>query len=122
MSFAAGRAFDRISPIGGALSRPQTPPEPPPAATTAPRLSARLDAKLAELERAGYRICWMEIGKPELITLFRELGDDAVKLDTDPARDCGWYGRDEVRFTGRDLIWIMLEGEVAGEISMHVMD
>jgi hypothetical protein len=116
MSFAAGQAFDRISPIGGALTRPLEAPAKPAG------LSARLDAKLAELERAGYRVCWLEIGKPELIALFRELGDNAVRLDADPARDCGWYGRYEVRFTGRDLIWIMLEGEVPGETSMHVMD
>jgi len=116
MSFAAGRAFDRISPIGAAFPRPQGPPARP------ARLSARLDAKLAEIERAGYRICWLEIGKPELISLFRELGDEAVRLDPDSARDCGWYGRYEVRFTGRDLVWIMLEGEVPGEMSMHVLD
>jgi hypothetical protein len=116
MSFAAGRAFDRVSPIAGAINPPRRPPPRP------ERLTARLDAKLVEIERAGWTVRWLEIGRDELLTLFREGGQDAVRLDPDPARDCGWYGRYEVRHTGRDLVWIMIEGEVAGELSMHIVD
>ena|SRR5689334_553966 len=119
MSFAAGRAFDRISPIAGAIPPPRRPAPPPPRPE---RLTARLDAKLAEIERAGWRVRWLEIGRDELLTLFREGGDDAVRLDPDPARDCGWYGRYEVRYTGNQLVWVMIEGEVAGEVSIHIVD
>ena len=118
MSFAAGRAFDRISPIGGAINQPQRPPPAP----RSERLTARLDTKLAEIEDAGWTVRWLEIGRDELLTLFREGGQDAVRLDPDPARDCGWYGRYEVRYTGRELVWVMIEGEVPGEVSIHIVD
>jgi hypothetical protein len=116
MSFAAGRAFDRISPIAGAINQPRRPSPRP------ERLTARLDAKLAEIESAGWRVCWLEIGRDEMLTLFREGGEDAVRLDPDPARDCGWYGRYEVRYSGRELVWVVIEGELPGEMSIHIVD
>lgn len=122
MAFAAGTAIRDASPITGAYVR-RRPAEPAPEPVSAPeRLSTRLDAKLAELEAAGLRVRWLDIGRDELVTLFRELGDEAVRLDPDPARDCGWYGRFEVRFTGRELIWVMIEGEVPGQLSAHMVD
>jgi len=122
MSFAAGHAFDRISPIAGAIPQPRRSAPPPASPSRPERLTARLDAKLAEIERAGWRVCWLEIGRDELLTLFREGGDEAVRLDPDPARDCGWYGRYEVRHTGNQLVWVMIEGEVPGEMSIHIVD
>ena len=134
MTFAAGRAFDRISPMAGAIARPKpwppsgdAPPDsaPEPAAegpTLRAGLTTRLDAKLAEIEQAGYRVCWLEMGKTEMLALFREGGPDAIRLDADPARDCGWYGRYEVRHADRRFVWIMIEGEVSGEMSAHVID
>ena len=120
MTLAARQSFG-LSPMSAALAAPRPQPVAPEPARPE-RLTVRLDAKLAEMEAAGHRVCWLEIGKDELLTLFREGGDEAVRLDPDPARDCGWYGRYEVRHTGRDLVWVMLEGEVAGEMSMHVID
>lgn len=132
MTFAAGRALDRISPMAGAISRPTSPlplaqeTEPPDADPLRPELraglTARLDSKLAEIEKAGFEIRWLEMGQREMLALFREGGPDAIRLDPEPARDCGWYGRYEVRHTGRDFVWIMIEGEVPGEISAHVID
>ncbi len=92
------------------------PPEP--AATT---LTERLDAELAELAARGYRIQWLEIAAPQLVTLFAEGGDEAIQLDDDPATDKAWYGDYEVRATDRELIWIFLEGE-HDEPSAHVID
>jgi hypothetical protein len=118
MSFAAGRAYLGASPIGAAIQTGSAPPPPERPAT----LAARLDGKLADIEAAGYAVRWLEIGRDELLTLFRERGDEAVRLDPDPARDCGWYRDYEVRYSGRGLVWIFLEGEVEGEISAHVVD
>ncbi len=123
MSFAATRLLPGASPILGALARAQ-PVAAPPAPAVEPEpslLSQRLDARMAEIEAKGYRICWLEMGRDELLTLFRELGDEAVRLDPDPAKDCGWYGPHEVRYAGRELVWIYLEGEVPGEVSVHVV-
>lgn len=141
MTFATSYAVRGKSPIAAAMtpwasSRPAPreaePPEaeppapeptPPAAEPRAARLTDRLDAKIAEIEAAGYRICWLEVGRDELLTLFREGGDQAVLLDPDPARDCGWYRAYEVRYTGRELIWILIEGEVpGGEKSIHILD
>jgi hypothetical protein len=119
MSFAAGRAYLGASPIGGAIQTRRPAPPPPPRPAT---LAARLDGKLAEIEGAGYAVRWLEIGRDELLALFRELGEEAVRLDPDPAKDCGWYRDYEVRYSGRELVWIFLEGEVPGEISAHVID
>jgi hypothetical protein len=120
MTLAARQSFDH-SPMSAALAQPRREAQADTPAR-AERLTTRLDAKLAELEQAGYRVCWLDIGKDQLVTLFREGGDEAIQLAPDPARDCGWYGRYEVRHTGGDLVWIMLEGEVPGEMSMHVID
>jgi hypothetical protein len=122
MAFAGGTAIRDASPITGAFARHQPAEAPPSQQAGAPeRLTVRLDAKLAELEAAGRRVRWLEIGREELVTLFRELGDEAVRLDPDPARDCGWYGRFEVRFTGRELIWVMIDGEVPGDLDAHIV-
>src|ERR1700748_692737 len=112
MSFAAERLQPGASPIAGAMALPPPPQAPARPAT----LAGPLDTKVAEIEAAGYSIRWLEIGRDELLTLFRELGDEAVRLDPDPVKDCGWYGRYEVRYAGRELIWIYLEGEVPGEM------
>lgn len=94
-----------------------------PAATPEPvsTLTSRLDAKLAELTGRGYAVQWLEIAEPQLVTLFSEGGDDAIRLDPDPAVDKAWYGEFEVRATHRACLWIFIEGEVEGEVSAHVI-
>jgi hypothetical protein len=83
-------------------------------------LTDRLDAKLAELIRSGYRIQWIEASQKELVALFTEGGDDAILLDPDPAIDRAWYGQFEIRPGEKDLIWIYLEGEYDG-LSVHIV-
>jgi len=104
------------SPIGAAI--PTVKPAPPRFST----LTERLDRKLAELTERGYAIQYLEIGEGELVQLFREGGDEAVRLDPDPDVDQAWYGDHEVRATDKSCIWIWLDGEVPGEISAHVID
>ena len=91
---------------------------PEPAAST---LTERLKEKLAELTAAGYRIQHIEIAQPQMVTLFTEGGDEAIRLDDDPASDKAWYGDFEVRATEKDLIWIWVEGQYP-EPSAHIID
>ncbi len=84
-------------------------------------LTERLNAKLVELAVAGYRIQHIEIAEPQMVALFAEGGDEAIRLDDDPSSDLAWYGDYEVRATERELIWIWLEGEHA-EPSAHIID
>ncbi len=91
---------------------------PEPAVST---LTERLKEKLAELTAAGYRIQHIEIAAPQMVTLFSEGGDEAIRLDADPASDKAWYGDYEVRATDKDLIWIWVEGQYA-EPSAHIID
>src|SRR5258708_21632864 len=89
------------------------------ASSQASTLTGRLDARLAELTRSGYRIQWIEVSEKELVTLFVEGGDEAIVLDPDPGIDRARYGEFEVRPTEKDLIWIYLEGEYEG-LSVHI--
>jgi len=84
-------------------------------------LTERLNAKLVELAAAGYRIQHLEIAEPQLVALFAEGGDEAIRLDEDPASDKAWYGDYEVRATDKELIWIWVEGEYP-EPSAHIVD
>ena len=102
-----------------AYSRAEVEVAPP--GPNALSLTDRLDAKLAELVAAGYRIQWIEIATPQMVTLFEEGGDEAIHLDPDPASDRAWYGAFEVRPTEKSCIWIWLEGE-HDEPSAHVID
>ncbi|MGZ6016560.1 MAG: hypothetical protein ACXWKM_12510 [Phenylobacterium sp.] len=92
------------------------PPEP--AVST---LTERLNAKLVQLAVAGHRIQYIEIAEPQMVTLFAEGGDEALRLDDDPASDRAWYADYEVRATDKELIWIWIEGEHA-EPSAHIVD
>jgi hypothetical protein len=83
-------------------------------------LTERLDARLAELTRSGYRIQWIEASEKELVTLFAEGGDEAIVLDPDPEIDRAWYGGFEIRPSEKGLIWIYLEGEYEG-LSAHIV-
>src|SRR5690349_20372691 len=94
------------------------PAAPEPAAST---LTERLNAKLVELAVAGYRIQHIEIAEPQMVMLFAEGGDEAIRLDDDPASDRAWYADYEVRATDKDLIWIWVEGQHA-EPSAHIVD
>jgi hypothetical protein len=84
-------------------------------------LTGRLDAKLTELASAGCRVQWIEVAEREMIALFVEGGDEAIRLDPDPAVDKAWYGAFEVRPTMKSCIWIYVEGEVENEVSAHVI-
>nr|MEA2799864.1 hypothetical protein [Phenylobacterium sp.] len=83
-------------------------------------LTERLDARLAELTRSGYRIQWIEASERELVTLFVEGGDQAIILDPDPGVDRAWYGGFEIRPSEKGLVWIYLEGEYEG-LSAHIV-
>jgi hypothetical protein len=104
-----------------ATADPSPTEEPSAAADSTSTLTQRLDAKLAELTGKGLVVQWLEIAEPQLVTLFEEGGDDAIRLDPDPAVDMAWYGDLEVRPTQRAYIWIFLTGEVEGEVSAHVI-
>jgi hypothetical protein len=95
--------------------------EPSSEAESTSTLTQRLDAKLAELTAKGLAIRWLEIAEAQLVTLFEEGGDDIIRLDADPAVDKAWYGDYEVRPSERAYVWIFLEGEVAGEVTAHVI-
>jgi hypothetical protein len=96
------------------------PEEGEPASGRPSTLTGRLDARLAELTRSGYRIQWIEASAKELATLFEEGGDEAIVLDPDPGVDRAWYGAFEIRPSEKDLIWIYLEGEYEG-LSAHIV-
>ena len=99
------------------FSRYAQVPEEGPVVST---LTARLDAKLAELTGRGYRILWIEASEKYLVTLFTEGGDDAIVMDSDPDSDLAWYGDFELRPSDKHCVWIYLEGEVQG-MSAHVI-
>jgi hypothetical protein len=85
------------------------------------RLTAGLDAKLAELRGRGFEVAWIEAGRADLTRLVMEGGEAAIRLDPDPAVDRAWYGDAEIRHTAaRDGTWVLVKGEVAaGEVSAH---
>jgi hypothetical protein len=89
-------------------------------ATQASTLTGRLNARLAELTRSGYRIQWIEASETELVTLFAEGGDEAIVLDPDPGLDRAWYGGFEIRPSAKGLVWIYLKGEYEG-LSAHIV-
>jgi hypothetical protein len=80
----------------------------------------RLDSRLAELTRSGYRIQWIEASEAALVTLFAEGGEEVIALDPDPSLDRAWYAGFEIRPTEKELIWIYLEGEFEG-LSVHIV-
>ena len=96
------------------------PEEDDHAAASPLTLTERLDNRLSELIRSGYRIQWIEAAEKELITLFAEGGDEAIVLDPDPTVERAWYGEFEIRPTEKNLIWIDLEGEYEG-LSVHIV-
>jgi hypothetical protein len=87
------------------------------------RLTAALDAKLAELRERGFEIQWIESSRADLTRLLIEGGDAAIRLDPDPALDRAWYGETEIRHgAGQDMTWVFVRGEVAaGDVSAHVV-
>jgi hypothetical protein len=87
------------------------------------RLTAGLDAKLAELRGQGFEVLWIESGRADLTRLLIEGGEAAIRLDPDPTLDRAWYGEVEIRHVAaRDQTWVYLRGEVAaGEVSAHVV-
>jgi len=87
------------------------------------RLTAALDAKLAELRERGFEIQWIESSRADLTRMLIEAGDAAIRLDPDPGLDRAWYGETEIRHTSsRDQTWVFVRGEVAaGEVSAHVV-
>lgn len=87
------------------------------------RLTEALDAKLAELRSQGFEVAWLECCREDLTRLVIEGGDDAIRLDPDPAIDRAWYRDVEIRHTStREMSWVFVRGEVAaGEVSAHVV-
>jgi hypothetical protein len=85
------------------------------------RLTAGLDAKLAELRGQGLEAAWIEASRADLTRLVMEGGEAAIRLDPDPAVDRAWYGEVEIRHTSaRDGTWVLVTGEAAaGELSAH---
>jgi len=94
------------------------------AAQAAPdRLIDVLGAKLAELNGRGFAVQWIESCRADLTRLILEGGEDAVRLDPDPAVDRAWFGEVEIRHTAtREMTWVFVRGEAAAdEISAHVI-
>jgi hypothetical protein len=87
------------------------------------RLTAALDAKLAELRERGFEIQWIESSRADLTRLLIEGGDAAIRLDPDPTLDRAWYGETEIRHGAtQDMTWVFVRGEVAaGDVSAHVV-
>ena len=85
------------------------------------RLTAGLDAKLAELRGRGFEAAWIEASRADLTRLVMEGGEAAIRLDPDPAVDRAWYGEVEIRHSPtRDGTWVFVKGEAAaGEVSAH---
>jgi len=121
MSFSAGAArLYSSSPIGAAVAAPRVvvDQEKPRAET----LTQRLTDTLAEIKAKGFHVKWLEMSQAEMVTLFREAGEEVIRLDPDPSVDKAWYGEIEVRASKNSCIWIWLEGEVEGELSVHIID
>lgn len=121
MSFASrASALHAASPISAALAAPRivVGQETPRAET----LTERLTAKLAEIVERGFHVKWLEMSQAEMVTLFREAGEEVIRLDPDPAVDKAWYGDIEVRASKNGCVWIWIEGEVEGELSVHIVD
>jgi len=86
------------------------------------RLTPALNTKLAELRGLGYRVLWIESSREDLTQLVDEGGDHAIELDDDPEVDRAWFGDVEIRLNpDKALTWIYLEGEVEGEVSVHIV-
>src|SRR3954452_20844240 len=121
MSFSAGAApLQSSSPISAAAAAPRVV-----VAQEAPRaetLTQRLSDTLAEIKAKGFHVKWLEMSQAEMVTLFREAGEEVIRLDSDPAVDKAWYGDIEVRASKNTCIWIWLEGEIEGEMSVHIID
>jgi hypothetical protein len=96
--------------------------EPEPESTDR-RLTDTLDAKLAELTARGLDVQWIESCRDDLTRLVAEGGEEAIRLDPDPAVDRAWYREVEIRHTAtREMTWIFVRGEVAsGEVSAYVI-
>jgi hypothetical protein len=131
MAFTTGASpLSRISPIAAALAprarAPRSKANPtqvtPGEGPRTETLFARLNFKLAELRGRGLRPQWMEMSQAEMVTLFQDAGEEVIRLDPDPSVDKAWYGDVEVRATNNTCIWIWVEGEVAGELSVHIID
>lgn len=104
--------------MGCMATHPQSAePDDPPAW----RLTAGLDAKLAELRGQGFEAAWIEASRADLTRLVMEGGEAAIRLDPDPAVDRAWYGETEIRHTSaRDGTWVFVKGEVGGgDVSAH---
>src|SRR6202011_4098152 len=86
MSFSSGAsALHRSSPIAAAVAAPRVVvgPDGPRAET----LTERLQGKLAEVRERGLRITRLEMSQAEMVPLIREAGEEAIRLDPDPAVD-----------------------------------
>jgi uncharacterized protein YuzB (UPF0349 family) len=88
------------------------------------RLTAALDAKLAELKAQGLEVQWIESSREDLTQLMIEGGEATIRLDPDPSLDRAWYGDTEIRHTSaREMTWVLVRGEVAaGDVSAHVVN
>lgn len=104
--------FEELFPENEAPTGPSAPP------AEGLRLTDRLDLKLRELTSAGYRIQWIEVSEKDLVILFIEGGEQAVRMDADDDR--AWYGEIELRPSAKDFIWIYLEGEF-DQMSAHII-
>lgn len=87
------------------------------------RLTAGLDAKLAELRGRDFEVAWIEASRADLTRLVMEGGEAAIRLDPDPAVDRAWYGDVEIRHSStRDGTWVFVRGEeAAGEAGAHLV-
>ena len=94
------------------------------AATEPLSRSARLDRKLEELREKRCEPLWIEASAADLTALVTDGNEDAVVLHPDPAVDLAWYAGVEIRCGPRDLTWVYLRGEIAGdaeELSAHIV-
>ena len=88
------------------------------------RLTAALHAKLAEVRARGFEPKWIESSLEDLTLLVREGGEEAIRLDPDPAVDRAWFSEVEIRHnSAQPFTWVFVTGEVAaGNISAHVVE
>ncbi|HEY3949095.1 hypothetical protein [Phenylobacterium sp.] len=88
------------------------------------RLTEALNAKLADVRDRGFEPQWIEASRDDLTLLIREGGEDAIRLDPDPAVDRAWFGDVEIRHNSdQPFTWVFVKGEVAaGDISAHVVE
>jgi hypothetical protein len=80
------------------------------------QLHERLNARIEELRAAGRTVARIEACPASIEQLFVEVGQGAILLDCDPARDAAWYGDVELHACPTPGARLLVTGEDGSQI------